>query len=59
MTRFEKVLIANRTEIASRVTRTLREMGITSVAVFSDADADLPFVRDADLAAAMMASMLR
>ena len=50
MVRFEKVLIANRAEIAARITRTLGDMGIASVAVFSDADADLPFVGDADLA---------
>ncbi|HDH27073.1 MAG TPA: acetyl/propionyl-CoA carboxylase subunit alpha, partial [Actinobacteria bacterium] len=50
MARFSRVLIANRTEIAARIIRTLDDMGIGSVAVFSDADADLPFVHDADMA---------
>jgi acetyl/propionyl-CoA carboxylase alpha subunit len=43
-----KLLIANRGEIASRVVRTARAMDIATVAVFSDPDAGLPFVRDAD-----------
>ncbi|GAC1444051.1 MAG: acetyl-CoA carboxylase biotin carboxylase subunit [Chloroflexota bacterium] len=45
---FRKILIANRGEIAIRIIRTLREMGITSVAVFSDSDRDAPFVQEAD-----------
>jgi acetyl-CoA carboxylase biotin carboxylase subunit len=44
----ESVLVANRGEIARRVIRTARRMGIRTVAVYSDADADLPYVSEAD-----------
>jgi acetyl-CoA carboxylase, biotin carboxylase subunit len=44
----ESVLVANRGEIARRVIRTARRMGIRVIAVYSDVDADLPYVHEAD-----------
>jgi acetyl-CoA carboxylase biotin carboxylase subunit len=48
-----RLLIANRGEIAVRIIRACRELGIESVAVYSDADASARHVRDADLAIAI------
>ncbi len=45
---FKKILIANRAEIAHRVIRACRKLGVTSVAVYSDADAHLPYISAAD-----------
>ncbi|MFM6931604.1 MAG: biotin carboxylase N-terminal domain-containing protein [Novosphingobium sp.] len=53
---FKKILIANRGEIACRVIKTARRMGIQTVAVYSDADARAPFVKMADEAVHIGAS---
>ena len=45
---FSSVLVANRGEIARRIIRACREAGLRSIAVYSDADADAPFVYEAD-----------
>ena len=52
----QKVLIANRGEIARRVIRTLKKMNIATVAVYSDADRNAPHVLEADEAVYLGAS---
>lgn len=47
---FKKILIANRGEIASRIIRTCKRLNIETVAVYSEADQEAPFVKEADFA---------
>ncbi len=56
MPRIKKLLIANRGEIARRITRTARQMGISVVCVYARPDAQAPFVREADEAVALEGS---
>ncbi len=53
MSRITKLLIAGRGEIARRIMRTAREMGIATVAVYADSDATAPYVREAEEAIAL------
>ena len=53
VTPIRRLLIANRGEIARRIIRTAKAMGIATVAVYADSDADAPFVREADQAIAL------
>ncbi len=48
--KFKRVLVANRAEIASRVFRTAKEMGLETVALYSDVDIELPYVNEATFA---------
>ncbi|MGK0400196.1 MAG: propionyl-CoA carboxylase alpha chain [Candidatus Azotimanducaceae bacterium] len=53
VTPIRKILIANRGEIARRIIRTAKDMGIATVAIYSDSDANAPFVLEADTAIAL------
>ncbi|MGM0844493.1 MAG: acetyl-CoA carboxylase biotin carboxylase subunit [Bacillota bacterium] len=46
----QKILVANRGEIASRIIRTCKDLGIETIAIYSDADKDMPYVSEADSA---------
>ncbi len=48
-----RLLVANRGEIARRIFRTAREIGISTAAIYADGDVEAPFVREADLAVAL------
>lgn len=53
MQKIEKILISNRGEIASRIIKTCKRLQIKTVAIYSDADRNFPFVREADEAVAL------
>lgn len=53
VTPIRKILIANRGEIARRIIRTAKDMGIATVAIYSETDAFAPFVLEADIAIAL------
>jgi propionyl-CoA carboxylase alpha chain len=53
MTALTRVLVANRGEIARRIFRTCRQMGIGTAAVYADPDRDTPYAREADVAVAL------
>lgn len=53
ITPIQRLLVANRGEIARRIMRTARDMGIATVAIYADGDADAPFVLEADNAVAL------
>ncbi len=53
VTPITRLLVANRGEIARRIFRTAREMGIATVAIYADGDRDAPFVHEADVAVAL------
>ncbi len=52
----KRLLVAGRGEVAQRIFATCRSLGVGTVAIFSDADAHLPFVREADMAVALHGS---
>ena len=58
MNNFSTLLVANRGEIASRVIRTAKKMGLKTVAIYTEADRHSPYVMDADLSVKIESSYL-